>query len=199
MNCENTKENIVLYVYDELADDAKFEFENHVRQCQGCRQELDSALEFKSAMAVLPVQDVSPSFLAANRMQLQESLEHVAQSRSFLSSFIFDFAGWMHQIKLAPALTAVLLIIGFAGGVGTTYRMMQKPIANPAGPEPPYVDTASVASFDSITHDANSNQVSIKYNTLQPQTTRGAVSDPYIQQLLLLAARTLRASILERE
>jgi hypothetical protein len=146
-------------------------------------------------MAVLPVQDVSASFLAANRMQLQESLEHAAQSRSFLSSFIFDFAGWMHQIKLAPALTAVLLIIGFAGGVGTTYRMMQKPIPNPDNEliqQPP--DSASVVGVESVIPEANSNRVSIKYNTLQPQTRQGAVTDPYIQQLLLLGARNNRNS-----
>jgi hypothetical protein len=195
MNCEWTKENIVLYVYDELADDAKFEFESHVRQCLGCRRELDSALEFKNDMAVLPVHDVSPSFLAANRMQLQESLEHAAQSRSFLSSFVFDFTGWMHQIKLAPALTTALLIVGFAGGVGTTYRIMEnnKTIVH-EGPELVPVDTASVVGIDSVTPDANSNQVSIKYNTLQPQTRQGAITDPYIHQLLLLAARNNRNS-----
>jgi hypothetical protein len=202
MNCEWTKENIVLYVYDELADDAKFEFENHVRQCPGCRQELDSALEFKNGMAALPVQEVSASFLAANRMQLQESLEHAAQSRSLLSSFIFDFAGWMHQIKLAPALTAVLLIIGFAGGVGTTYRMMQNKITNSNITnsnnneliQQPQLDNASVVGVDSVIPDANSNQVSIKYNTLQPQTRQGPVTDPYIRQLLLLGARNNRNS-----
>jgi len=194
MNCESTKENIVLYVYDELADDAKFEFENHVRQCQGCHQELDSALEFKNGMAALPVQEVSASFLAANRMQLQESLEHAAQSRSFLGSLVFDFAGLMHQVKLAPALTAALLIVGFAGGVGTTYRMMAKNPNTNVIKDQPYQDAASVVNVDSILPDANSNQVSIKYNTLQPQTTRGSVSDPYIHQLLLLAARNNRNS-----
>ncbi len=194
MNCEWTKENIVLYVYDELADDAKFEFENHVRQCQGCRQELDSTLGFKNGMAALPVQEVSASFLAANRMQLQESLEHAAQSRSFLSSFVFDFAGWMHQIKLAPALTAVLLIIGFAGGVGTTYRMMAKNPNADVIKDQPYVENASVVDVDSVTRDANSNQVSIKYNTLQPQMRQGPVTDPYIRQLLLLGARNNRNS-----
>jgi hypothetical protein len=195
MNCEWTKENIVLYVYDELADDAKFAFENHVRQCSECRQELDSALEFKNGMAALPVQEISASFLAANRMQLQESLEHAAQSRSFLSSFVFDFAGWMHQIKLAPALTAVLLIIGFAGGVGTTYRMMDGRTHNPSGSDKGLpTDNASVIGVDSITRDANSNQVSIKYNTLQPQTRQGDVTDPYIHQLLLMAARNNRNS-----
>ena len=196
MTCDWTKDNVVFYIYDELADDAKFEFEQHVRHCIGCRRELDTALEFKDSMAALPVKEVSPSFLAGNRMQLQEALEHAEQSRNFLSSFFFDLTGWMQQVKLAPALTAVLLMIGFAGGVGTTYKMMQgrQPLVEAPGGQQPYVDTADVAGIESITPEANSNQVSIKFNTLQPQTLNGSTDDPRIRQLLLLAARNNRNS-----
>src|SRR4029077_16788519 len=178
-NCDWTKDNVVLYVYNELADDAKFEFEQHVRHCLGCRRELDAALEFKENLAALPVKEVSPNFLAANRMQLQEALEHAEQSRNIFSSFIFDATGWFHQIKLAPALTAALLIIGFAGGVGTTYRMMENDRNRQAGliHDQPGVDAANIAQIESITPEANSNQVSIKYNTLQPQTLNGSTDD----------------------
>ncbi|HEY2496178.1 MAG TPA: HEAT repeat domain-containing protein [Candidatus Angelobacter sp.] len=195
MNCDWTKENVVMYIYGELADDAKFEFEQHVRHCLGCRRELDAAQEFKEGMAALPVKEISPSFLAANRMELQESLEHAEQSRNIFSSFIFDATGWFHQIKLAPAMTAALLIIGFAGGVGTTYRMMEAKKA-------PTIESnvgstvqpaeANVAGIESITPEANSNQVQIKYNTLQPQTLNGSTDDPRVQQLLMLAARNTR-------
>jgi hypothetical protein len=201
MTCDWTKENVVLFIYGELADDAKFEFEQHVRHCLGCRRELDAAIEFKDAMAAAPVKEISPSFLAANRMQLQEALEHAEQSRNIFSSFIFDATGWFHQIKLAPALTAALLIIGFAGGVGTTYKMMEMPkppiTAGGAGT----IDTqqpveANIATIESITPAANSNQVQIKYNTLQPQTLNGTTDDPRVRQLLLLAARNNRNSSL---
>lgn len=195
MNCDWTKENVVLYIYGELADDAKFEFEQHVRHCLGCRRELDTALEFKDAMAALPVKDVSPSFLAANRMELQERLEHAEQSRNIFSSLVFDLTGWMNQVKLAPALTAVLLTIGFAGGVGTTYRMMDhNTAAKSSGPAitPVPVETANIAGIDSITPDANSNQVSIRYNTLTPQTLSGSMDDPRVRQLLLLGAQNTR-------
>jgi hypothetical protein len=128
-------------------------------------------------------------------MQLQESLEHAEQSRNIFSRFVFDATGWFHQIKLAPALTAALLMIGFAGGVGTTYKMME-------AKRPPIVDNntmvqpveANIAAIESVTPEANSNQVSIKYSTLQPQVMRGPATDPYIQQLLLLAARNNRNS-----
>jgi hypothetical protein len=192
MTCDWTKENVVLYIYGELADDAKFEFEQHVRHCLGCRRELDTALEFKDAMATLPVKDVSPSFLAANRMELQEHLEHAEQSRNIFSSLVFDLTGWMHQIKLAPALTAALLMIGFAGGVGTTYRMLGGP--NPPPTPAPTIAQASIAGVESVTQDPNSNQVQIRYNTLEPQTLSGSMNDPQIRQLLLLAARNNRNS-----
>jgi hypothetical protein len=202
MNCDWTKENVVLFIYGELADDAKFEFEQHVRHCLGCRRELDTAIEFKDAMAAAPVKEVSPSFLAANRMQLQEALEHAEQSRNIFSSFVFDATGWFHQIKLAPALTAALLIIGFVGGVGTTYKMMEAkrtPITS-AGGSGGTIDVpateANIATIESITPAANSNQVQIKYNTLQPQTLSGTTDDPRVRQLLLLAARNNRNSSL---
>jgi hypothetical protein len=195
MTCDWTKDNVVFYIYDELADDAKFAFEQHVRQCVGCRRELDAALEFKSGMAALPVKEVSPSFLAANRMQLQEALEHAEQKRNFLSSFVFDLSGWMHQVKLAPALTAALLMIGFAGGALTTYRMTADRGAGQTGgitQAPASIDTANIAQIESITPQANGNQVSIKFNTLQPQTVNGSTNDPLVRQLLLLAARNNR-------
>ena len=194
MNCDWTKENVVLYIYGELADDAKFEFEQHVRHCLGCRRELETALEFKDSMAAAPVKDVSPSFLAANRMQLQEALEHAEQSRNIFSSFIFDATGWFHQIKLAPAMTAALLILGFAVGVGTTYKMMEakKAPITAAGSADVAPVEANIAGIESITPAANSNQVQIKYNTLQPQTLNGSSDDPRIRQLLVLAARNTR-------
>jgi hypothetical protein len=198
MNCDWTKENVVLYIYGELADDAKFEFEQHVRHCLGCRRELEQATAFKDSMAAAPVKEVSPNFLAANRMQLQEALEHAEQSCNIFSSFIFDATGWFHQIKLAPAMTAALLILGFAGGVGTTYKMMEDkkaPITSASGSgstiDVPATE-ANIAGIESITPAANSNQVQIKYNTLQPQILNGSSDDPRIRQLLVLAARNTR-------
>ena len=191
MKCEWTKENVVLYMYDELPDDARFEFMHHIQHCGDCKRELEAAQAFKQDMAVLPSPEVSPNFLAANRMELQEALEHAQQNRSFWGMFIFDFAGWMQQIKLAPALTAVLLIVGFAGGSLTTWRLAQ------GNQSPAAVNTATsvtpqdynIAAIDSIDTDPGSNRVIIKYDALRPQTVEGAATDPHIQQLLLLAAR----------
>ncbi len=194
MNCDWTRDNLVLYIYEELADDAKFEFERHMQHCLACRQELESARAFKDQMAALPVQEISPNFLASNRMELQEALEHAEQARSGWGMFVFDFAGWMHQLKLAPALTAALLIIGFAGGVTTTYSLISRPdVPLPVGKgQQPSV--ADIAGIESVDRQTNSNRVTIKYDTLSPQTLEASADDPRVQQLLLLAARNTRNS-----
>jgi HEAT repeat protein/putative zinc finger protein len=188
MNCDWTKENIVFYVYEELADDARFEVERHVEHCVPCKHELESALELKKSMDLFPVQEISPSFLTASRMKFQEALEHAEQSRG-LRHFIFDFAGWMQQIKLAPAMTVALLMLGFAGGALTTYKL------RPVGPIQPGGQgnvEASIAGVQSIASNPNSGLVSIKYDTLSPQTLEASANDPRIQQLLLLGAQDTR-------
>lgn len=193
MNCDWAKDNIVLYLYDELPDDSRFEFEQHVHRCAGCRSELEALRGFKADMSATPVQEISPNFLTANRMELQEALEHAHQARSGWGMFVFDFAGWMQQIRLAPALTAALLIIGFAGGTITTYRIT----ANGGNPQAtPEVRNSelNVAAIESISPQANSNKVTIKYDSLTPQVTEGDINDPQIQRLLLMAARNNRDS-----
>jgi hypothetical protein len=195
MKCDWTKENLVLYIYDELADDAKFEIENHIRGCVACREELESAKALKHDMSAMPVLEVSPNLLAASRMQLQESLEHAEQNRSAWSTFVFDFAGWMNQIKLAPALTAALLMIGFAGGTITTWKIAGSGTTDViVGHGPEEVKDIGVASIESILTDPSSNNVTIKYDTLHPQTLVGSANDPRIQQLLLLATHSNRDS-----
>ncbi|HSM85467.1 MAG TPA: HEAT repeat domain-containing protein [Candidatus Limnocylindrales bacterium] len=197
MKCDWTRENVVFYIYDELADDARYEFERHVETCAACRKEVEQAQAFKGELSAAQVEEVSPNLLAASRMQLQEALEHAEQHRSFFGMFIFDFTAWMHQIKLAPALTMALLILGFAGGTLTTWRVMENraagdsSVANVIHEQP---SMANVAGIESIVPDANSRQVSITYDTLKPQTVVGATDDPRVQQLLLLASRNNRNS-----
>jgi len=79
MKCEWVQQNIVLYVYDELPDDARHELEQHVARCKDCAAELESTRKFRADVAQFPVQEPSPSFLASSRMRLQEALESAEQ------------------------------------------------------------------------------------------------------------------------
>ena len=43
MKCEWVQQNIMLHVYDELADDARYELDQHVARCEACAAELAAA------------------------------------------------------------------------------------------------------------------------------------------------------------
>jgi hypothetical protein len=196
MKCEWVRENIVLQVYDELADDARHELEQHVARCADCAAELKAEQDFHALLAqdraADPlVRDPSPNLLAASRMRLQEALE-TAKQGSFWSRLAFDPANWLLQMKFSPALAAAILIFGFLGGI-LTMREIARPtniarvpdIINPS----PVPTEASIASINSIVQDPGTNQVSIKYNTVSTQEAQGSLNDQKIQQLLLYAAR----------
>ena len=73
MKCEWVRENIVLQVYGELADDARHELEQHVARCADCAAELKAEQEFHALLAQDRSVEPSPNLVAASRMRLQEA------------------------------------------------------------------------------------------------------------------------------
>jgi len=195
MKCEWVRENIVLQVYGELADDARHELEQHVARCADCAAELKAEQEFYALLdqdrAADPLlKDPSPNLLASSRMRLQEALETAPQG-GLLHRLAFDPMSWLRQVRFSPALASAILILGFTGGVGTTYKFYAHPGPVP-GPGPvsgPQVSDASIAGIQSVTQEPGTNQISIKYNTVSTQEAQGSLNDQRIQQLLLYAAR----------
>jgi len=190
MKCDWVQENVVLYVYDELPDDARHELEQHVARCATCMAEVQAVKAFRTDMAKVPVQEPSPNFLTDSRMKLQEALESAEQG-GWLSRLVFEPMNWLNQVRFAPALAAAIFIVGFAGGIGATYKMVKTTptIESPAGTPSSPAAVASVSGVSSIVQQPGSNQVTVKYDTVVPQQATGSFSDPQIQQLLLYAAR----------
>ena len=190
MKCEWVAENILLYVYNELADDARYEVEQHVARCTTCAAELKATRKFNAAVSSLPVEEPTPNLLAASRMRLQEALE-TTQQGGFWQRVIFDPWAWFRQVRFSPALASILLILGFAGGVGTTYTIVRN---NPQGPgqviqEPLQTTESSITGIRSVVQEPGSNKVAIRYDTTTTQQAEGDLKDQRIQQLLLFAAR----------
>jgi hypothetical protein len=192
MNCEWTRANTALYIYDELKDDERYELERHVERCSGCKSELEAVRGFRLTMSANPLPEPSPNLLASSRMRLSEALESEEPSRGW-HRFTFDFAGWLQSMKFAPALTAALLMVGFAAGILTTWQVTTQKrggeVAQIVNSQQP-VDSASIASIRGITQDPNSNQVKIQYDKVYTDQAQGSINDPKIQQLLLFAARS---------
>ncbi len=192
MKCEWVRENITLHVYGELADDARHELEQHIERCTDCAAELKAEQEFHDLLSQERAVEPTPNLLAASRMRLQEALE-TAEQGGFWQRLAFDPANWLRQVRFSPALASAILIVGFAAGIGTTYKVVaHQPqnagtgVATAAGLAP--VD-ASITGIRSVTQEPGTNKIDIKYDTVSTLETQGSLNDQRIQQLLLFAAR----------
>ena len=192
MKCEWVRENILLFVYNELPDDARYELEQHVARCGDCAGELKATRVFHATLSSLQVEEPTPNLLTASRMRLQEALETTEQG-GLWQKLTFDPWAWLRQMRFSPALSAALLIVGFAAGIGTMYSIVgsrssstpqiaeSTPSSSPA--------QASISGIRSIIQEPGSDKVSIKYDATTTQQTEGSINDQRIQQLLLFAAR----------
>jgi len=193
MKCDWVRQNILFYVYNELEDDARYEVEQHLARCPECATELKATRKFHATLSET-VAEPTPNLLAASRMRLQEALE-TTRPGAFWQRLILEPAMWLRQIRMAPALAAVIFILGFGGGIGATYNFLANrtpttDISNydHSNLNPP-VDASAIAGIRSVTQEPGSNQVSIKYDTVLTQEAQGSLNDQRIQQLLLFAAR----------
>jgi hypothetical protein len=200
MKCDWVRQNILFYVYNELEDDARYEVEQHLARCPECATELKATRKFHATLSET-VAEPTPNLLAASRMRLQEALETTRQG-GLWHRLILEPATWLRQIRLSPALAAVIFIVGFGGGIGATYNFLASGRGNgvitssigpDAGNQPSSLnqplESSAIAGIRSVTQEPGSNQVSIKYDTVLTQEAQGSLNDQRIQQLLLFAAR----------
>ena len=144
MNCGWVRENVQLYLYDELADDARHEVEGHLSRCAACAAELASTRALHGVMSGLRQPEVTPNLLAAARLQLSGALEGAEQRRGWF--WALDPMVLLRRASFSPALAAVIFLVGFGGGVGAMYHMS----GGLHGAAPAAMQEASIAGVRNI-------------------------------------------------
>jgi hypothetical protein len=186
MNCDWVQENISLYLYDELADDARHELEGHADRCAECGAELQAMRDLHEQMSGLPQLEVTPNLLAAARVQLSNALETAPQRRGW--RWALDPMALLRQVRFSPALASVIFMVGFGGGLGTMYHMGASLHGGSLSVE--QQQEASIAGIRNIIQEPGTNRVRIDYERALPETVQGSVNDPQIQALLVMASRS---------
>ena len=190
MNCDWVQQNITLYLYGELADDARHELEQHVARCQVCAAELAGQREFQAQLNALPMEEPSASFLAAARMRLQEALEQTNPYRAWYHRFAFDPSAWLRQVRFSPALAMVIFMVGFGGGLGAMYQSMRHNQGGIVAPQTENFQGAAIGGVTAIERDPSNNTVKVQYDRVMPGSVQGDINDPHVKDLLLFAAKS---------
>lgn len=188
MNCKTVQDNLVLAKYSELPDELADALEQHLAECDACRREAEALQAMDSYLAILPVIEPSPNFVAQSRLRLDELLDTIPP-RGFLTQLRTNFFQWVGHLQSAPALATLLVGTGFlAGNFSHRYEVAHAPkphptvsFANPA--------EASIANVTGITRTPDSELVQVRYNRIVPETVEGSLDAPEIRSLLLLGTR----------
>jgi Putative zinc-finger len=193
MKCEQAQENIALAAWGELPNDLKLQLEEHLAECQTCRDELEAVQGLVKAMSLTPAEEPSANMMARARMRLEEALDALPRE-SLLVRMSQRFTLGMSQLRSAPVMVSMLLMLGVAAGAYGGYRvgarihdatqtaLILKSAQQNAVP-------SKIANVSSIVQVPNSNNVVVNYNRLVPDSIEGSLNDPQIRQLLLLGVR----------
>jgi anti-sigma factor RsiW len=193
MKCESAQENIALAAWGELPDEQRLQLEQHLAECEACRDELEAVQGLAKAMSLLPVEEPSANLLARTRLRLEEALDALPRE-NWLVRFSQRFSLGMSRLRSAPLAASALLVLGLGAGAYGGYRAgarvhdaVQASMILHAAQEN---DTkARIASVSSIVQEPNSDNVVVNYNRLVPDSIQGSLNDPQIRQLLLLGAQ----------
>ena len=134
MNCDWVQQNITLYLYNELADDAHHEVEQHIARCPSCAAELAAAAAIPKrherasgggSVAQFPgrgaheAAGIAGAGAAAPR-------RGITGSPSILRHGCGRYAS-------RPRWPSVIFMVGFGGGIGAMYQAMsgKTPAATP--------------------------------------------------------------------
>ena len=188
MICENAQQHMILAQYGELPDELQYPLEQHITGCEDCRREWKALQALDEELALMPMVEPSPNLVAASRMRLDEMLDALPP-RSFMARFTANFFRWLGTMQSAPALTTLLIGMGFLGGnFLTRYQVAHAPKL----PTPVILSNTSqgaIASVSGIVQTPNSEIVQVNYNRMVPETVQGSLDDPQIRQLLMLGTK----------
>jgi len=184
MKCEIAQQNMIFAGYGELHDEQVDGLEEHLAACPACRSELEALRRMQETLALSPMQEPSPNLLAQSRMRLDEELD-LLPAHGFLTHIRSLFFGSLANIQNSPALTLLLIGIGFFAGYFTLrYQVAHTP--RPNGPSFQQNETEStIANISGIIRTPDSEIVQVKYDRIVPETIQGSLDEPEIRKLLM--------------
>ncbi len=188
MNCEQIKDQLVLEAYGELDAEQQAVLALHLHGCLACTNEQRAFDAMTDVLDENALPELSPNLVAQSRMRLDEALDS-SPRLPFADRLRNLFAGTWYSFRSAPALTALLVVTGFAGGMGfTQYQTAKASHAVSAVVTPSSADS-SIGNVSNVIPTENPEVVEVRYNRMTPEVMKGSLDDPKIRQLLLSAAQ----------
>lgn len=184
---------IPLYLYDELDDARRQEFEVHIRFCEACREKLERMRTLHAVLDRKPLLEPDDSALQRWRLGLRDRLRTERQA-SANDPWWVRLEQWLSGRRLAAQLAGAvaMLLVGIWFGRFLLAPEESKLTTNPVAvsrEEVTEVAQPLIANIQTIEYDPNSGQVTVRYKSINDVALQGSLDDPAIRHLLTYAVR----------
>ena len=192
MGCQGWEEKLLLYLYDELGEEARAATQAHLGSCAVCPGRLQEMRRLQERLRERPAAELPPDLLVRCRQALDEALDQEALGwRGWWRSWGSPVSG------TAPSRAgAVLTLFALGFGLGWMLRPPSGgvlPSPSPAVPGSFLEADLSNLRISGITRIAPSPQtgaVRITLDAARRVTLEGSLDDARIRQVLLYAVKS---------
>jgi hypothetical protein len=188
VNCKDRHHEITLLLYDELAEEPRRELEDHLLECQACKEVFDSERAMHSALADDTAGwDVPSDLLIESRRALADELDRADKKRSWWS--VPTFSVVLTPMRLLES--AALVAMGLALGVYVSSQQARRvpTVPSPAIAETPIPQNGTISNLQVVNADPATGQVELAGEVSQPLRFQGRMDDTTVRQLLFSALR----------
>lgn len=174
-SCSHSREDLVLFHYDELGASARADVQRRLDACPACREHLAGLAQLDATVPRSPSVEIEDDVLAAIRMSTTRRIREEASRPA--RRFQWSILPSLPRLALAASVVVVVFFAGrlSSGGFGSD------------------VEIGGLPSADARISDIRVNQetgiVQINWEESRPASIEADLSDPRVQALLSQALR----------
>ncbi|MFQ5925806.1 MAG: HEAT repeat domain-containing protein [Terriglobia bacterium] len=201
MKCQAVREQLSLYLYDELAAEPRAALAAHLKDCTACTQALAEEERLHALLRERPLPEPSPELLVECRAVLEENLAEEALGwRALLRAWLGGT-----PVPAASQAFAVLAVLVLGFGAGWTLRSQggafsggNVPAATRArlGAD---LSGARISGIRQVAADPQTGRVRVILDAEQRMSLEGTLADPQIQRILIYTVKNYGNPGIRRE
>jgi Putative zinc-finger len=187
MDHKKYKERIYLFLYDELEQKDKLEFQKHLEICSECSLEYNEQLKLKNLIFEKKIQAASDRLLNEARRELNAALRVADGKRSYVQTFsekLFYFFPQPAKYALASlAFIAVGLLMGYLI-LNSSSKSLPIAAIQKEDEFSLTKDNIRINNIHLINKDVQNGEIEFTFDAVKPIKIKGNVNDRRIQSIL---------------
>jgi len=183
MNHNECKESIPFYLYEELDFEIKRRFEDHIKSCKDCSNELESYKKLFAGISEDLKSSVDPKLLLEARLELRGALRS-QQTKSFVKDNIKDYLSSFIYKPIGLAFSGFSLLLA---GLFIGYLIFNSSVIEKIEPDATKSDQLRIQNISFIDPDPSDGEVEFTFEAVQPGRLKGNINNPELQKILTYA------------